>query len=277
MNDAPAKAATTQTRIPCVMMRGGTSRGPYFLASDLPSDPATRDAVLLVPRATPVPVKEVLTAAMPAALADPLLVQRLREEGAEPSTLGHRLRRTDPRRAHALGRGDPQGQHHGGLTRPLPEPPAPPGGVARVPASWTTSGRLTMRLSGLDHVNVRCAAATLPAMIAFWSDVLGLRQGPRPSFTFPGAWLYLGDSPVVHLSGRGTDEAHGNERATPVDHVAFRAHDIAAARERLRQAGISWREQEVPGRALKQIFVTDPAGTRVELLFDMAQDSAAAA
>jgi 2-methylaconitate cis-trans-isomerase PrpF len=34
-------------RIPCVLMRGGTSRGPYFLASDLPSDPAERDQVLL--------------------------------------------------------------------------------------------------------------------------------------------------------------------------------------------------------------------------------------
>jgi hypothetical protein len=29
------------------MMRGGTSRGPYFLASDLPSDPAERDEILL--------------------------------------------------------------------------------------------------------------------------------------------------------------------------------------------------------------------------------------
>jgi 2-methylaconitate cis-trans-isomerase PrpF len=33
--------------IPCVLMRGGTSRGPYFLASDLPSDPAERDEILL--------------------------------------------------------------------------------------------------------------------------------------------------------------------------------------------------------------------------------------
>src|SRR6266850_558346 len=33
--------------IPCVLMRGGTSRGPYFLASDLPSDAAERDAVLI--------------------------------------------------------------------------------------------------------------------------------------------------------------------------------------------------------------------------------------
>lgn len=34
-------------RIPCVLMRGGTSRGPYFIASDLPTDPARRDRVLL--------------------------------------------------------------------------------------------------------------------------------------------------------------------------------------------------------------------------------------
>ncbi len=36
-----------QVKIPCVMMRGGTSRGPYFLADDLPSDPALRDAILI--------------------------------------------------------------------------------------------------------------------------------------------------------------------------------------------------------------------------------------
>jgi 2-methylaconitate cis-trans-isomerase PrpF len=34
-------------RIPCVLMRGGTSKGPYFLASDLPADPQVRDQVLL--------------------------------------------------------------------------------------------------------------------------------------------------------------------------------------------------------------------------------------
>src|SRR5919202_4026773 len=36
-----------QIRIPCVMMRGGTSRGPFFLGTDLPSDPARRAALLL--------------------------------------------------------------------------------------------------------------------------------------------------------------------------------------------------------------------------------------
>jgi len=33
--------------IPCVLMRGGTSRGPYFLSSDLPADSAARDEILL--------------------------------------------------------------------------------------------------------------------------------------------------------------------------------------------------------------------------------------
>ena len=34
-------------RIPCVLMRGGTSRGPFFLASDLPAQTEARDAVLI--------------------------------------------------------------------------------------------------------------------------------------------------------------------------------------------------------------------------------------
>lgn len=36
-----------QDGIPCLWMRGGTSKGAYFLAADLPTDPATRDALLL--------------------------------------------------------------------------------------------------------------------------------------------------------------------------------------------------------------------------------------
>src|SRR4030081_3537582 len=36
-----------QRSIPCLLMRGGTSRGPFFLESDLPMDIRQRDAVLL--------------------------------------------------------------------------------------------------------------------------------------------------------------------------------------------------------------------------------------
>lgn len=39
--------------VPCILMRGGTSRGPFFLESDLPADPAARDRVLLAALGSP--------------------------------------------------------------------------------------------------------------------------------------------------------------------------------------------------------------------------------
>ncbi|HEY4038511.1 MAG TPA: 4-oxalomesaconate tautomerase [Burkholderiaceae bacterium] len=44
-----------QTAIPCLLMRGGTSKGPFFKASDLPPDVATRDRVLLAAMGSPDP------------------------------------------------------------------------------------------------------------------------------------------------------------------------------------------------------------------------------
>lgn len=41
------------TGIPCIFMRGGTSRGPYFKAADLPADIAIRDRVLLAAMGSP--------------------------------------------------------------------------------------------------------------------------------------------------------------------------------------------------------------------------------
>ncbi len=42
-----------QTSIPCTIMRGGTSRGPYFLASSLPDDWPTQEKVLLAALGSP--------------------------------------------------------------------------------------------------------------------------------------------------------------------------------------------------------------------------------
>ncbi|MGW1612079.1 4-oxalomesaconate tautomerase [Streptomyces sp. NPDC002285] len=38
---------TGPTEVRCMLMRGGTSKGAYFLATDLPADPGARDALLL--------------------------------------------------------------------------------------------------------------------------------------------------------------------------------------------------------------------------------------
>lgn len=39
--------SSNQYSIPCILMRGGTSKGPFFYAQDLPTDNAERDALLL--------------------------------------------------------------------------------------------------------------------------------------------------------------------------------------------------------------------------------------
>jgi len=44
-----------QTSIRTLFMRGGTSRGPFFNAADLPDDPALRDKVLLAVMGSPDP------------------------------------------------------------------------------------------------------------------------------------------------------------------------------------------------------------------------------
>ena len=43
-----SRAGAPQDGVRCMLMRGGTSKGLYFLASDLPADPGERDALLPV-------------------------------------------------------------------------------------------------------------------------------------------------------------------------------------------------------------------------------------
>src|SRR3546814_17296537 len=66
-------------------------------------------------------------------------------------------------------------------------------------------GPAAMPLSRLDHVNLR--TAELAAMQTFYSEVLGMSLGPRPPFSFDGAWLYCGGQATVQ-----TGRASGRER-----------------------------------------------------------------
>jgi 4-oxalomesaconate tautomerase len=53
VDDAPPRRHGSQIAIPCWFMRGGTSRGPFFRAGDLPRDKISRDAVLLAAMGSP--------------------------------------------------------------------------------------------------------------------------------------------------------------------------------------------------------------------------------
>jgi 4-oxalomesaconate tautomerase len=47
------KTDIMQTRIPCALFRGGTSKGAYFMASDLPANEAMREKILLAVMGSP--------------------------------------------------------------------------------------------------------------------------------------------------------------------------------------------------------------------------------
>lgn len=138
-----------------------------------------------------------------------------------------------------------------------------------------------MPVDRLAHFSIRTSA--LRASCEFYCGVLGFREGFRPDFPFPGAWLYLdGDEPddaVIHLIGIDSADPSGlanylGDRppaalhgGAAVDHLAFAASDLAGMRERLGAMGIPFRERTVPGLGLQQLFVEDPSGVTIELNF----------
>ena len=124
-----------------------------------------------------------------------------------------------------------------------------------------------MPLERIDHVLV--LTDDIEATKSFYCDALGLEAGDRPSFEFSGYWLYLGGVPCVHVADRDEYEAQaarlGLGVGPAVDHVAFGGRDYDELAARLEAAGIETVANEVPGGMLRQLYVTDPNGVRVEL------------
>lgn len=124
-----------------------------------------------------------------------------------------------------------------------------------------------MPLLALDHVNLR--TARLEAMTEFYRVVIGLELGPRPAFSFGGAWLYCGDRPVVHLVEVAEHAPAASNLA--LQHFAFRATDLARLLERLSERGIAHRPSIVQDFRLYQVNVTDPDGNRLHIDFDLTE------
>ncbi len=122
-----------------------------------------------------------------------------------------------------------------------------------------------MTVLDLNHYSLAVAPEAIEETARFYTEVIGLRDGPRPNFAFPGRWLYCGDTAVVHLLGTGGPKGPEVPGTGQLDHIAFRASGLAAMRAKLENLGIAHRERTVPGRDLQQVFVRDPAGILIEL------------
>jgi catechol 2,3-dioxygenase-like lactoylglutathione lyase family enzyme len=117
----------------------------------------------------------------------------------------------------------------------------------------------------LDHINIRAPRGLIDRVRAFYRELLGLVEGPRPDFGSEGHWLYADGQALIHLSvGPG-----GPESDSPghLDHVAFQSGGLDAFRARLESMEVPFRTNHIPELDMTQVFFTDPAGIGIEVNF----------
>lgn len=122
-----------------------------------------------------------------------------------------------------------------------------------------------MQITKLDHVNVR--TTQLNVMQDWYTQVLGLQGGFRPSFPFPGAWLYAGETVVVHLVGIDGDPAVGSEANLKLEHFALSATDVEGFEDSLKSSGERYQRNELPELNLVLFNLWDPDGNHIHVDF----------
>jgi catechol-2,3-dioxygenase len=115
------------------------------------------------------------------------------------------------------------------------------------------------------HYNLRAPRPLLERLRSFYVQVIGLHVGDRPSLQKFGYWFYADGKPVLHLVesvAAGTPDAHSS-----FSHAAFDCSDLEQTEKLLTRQGIPFRRSQVPETGEPQLFLTDPAGNGVELIF----------
>jgi catechol 2,3-dioxygenase-like lactoylglutathione lyase family enzyme len=125
-----------------------------------------------------------------------------------------------------------------------------------------------MPVTSMNHFTI--LTDDLETTLAFYAEHLNLRPGPRPPFTFPGAWLYAdgGNDPILHIVA-------GKEKGVLVkgviDHMAFSGKGLAGAVAKLKARGVPYELRRLPEYRTWQLFFHDPNNAKIEIDFDPAE------
>jgi len=130
---------------------------------------------------------------------------------------------------------------------------------------------MSMSVGVLDHYNV--STRKLGETIRFYEDVLGLQNGPRPPFDFPGAWVYSEGHPVLHINDISPTDKEQRPDSGVIDHIAFGSRGFEAMKQHLSGKGVQFRVNNVPNSTRRQIFLTDPNNVLIELNYDIGKET----
>jgi catechol 2,3-dioxygenase-like lactoylglutathione lyase family enzyme len=126
------------------------------------------------------------------------------------------------------------------------------------------------RLHHIARVTTRPDEST-----AFYRDVLGFREIPRPPFDFRGAWLYAYGVQIHIIENSPKAPDAQRDIDTRDNHLAFQVEDVDAAKRSLEQRGIEYCELVNAG-GVRQVFFRDPDGHFIEIAANYAATPAAA-
>ncbi|MCR9238555.1 MAG: VOC family protein [Alphaproteobacteria bacterium] len=126
-----------------------------------------------------------------------------------------------------------------------------------------------MLVSSLDHVNIR--TANLQAMIDWYTKFLGLKNGPRPDFGFPGAWMYLGELPIVHMVAAENGGGAGSEQDLKLEHFAFRGNSWSEFKHLLETNGAPYKLQTIEEVDILQCNIWDPDQNHIHVDFPLSE------
>ncbi|HXX85799.1 MAG TPA: VOC family protein [Casimicrobiaceae bacterium] len=127
-----------------------------------------------------------------------------------------------------------------------------------------------MAVTGMNHFTI--LTDDVEGTTRFYAEFLGLRAGPRANFNFPGAWLYAGRDPILHVIG---GRPKSDLKAGVIDHMAFSGRDLGATLALLKARGIEHECRRQVGSGVWQVFFHDPNGAKVELDFDPGESATA--
>lgn len=116
------------------------------------------------------------------------------------------------------------------------------------------------------HVSV--CVTDLERARTFYGGKLGPKEIARPAFDFPGVWYGLDGDIALHIMVTDRPPRRPRrERFDPVyPHFALWTDDADLTCERLRAGGIEVHDFVSTPTGLRQLFVDDPDGNRVEFI-----------
>ena len=119
-----------------------------------------------------------------------------------------------------------------------------------------------MAIEYLEHINIH--SENIDGLVDWYEDVLGMKNGERPNFGRGGAWLYVGEKPVLHLVERGKMDTSGEPR---IEHYAMRCNGLGKTIEALRESKSRHWANYIPETDIVQVHTYDPDGNHIELAF----------